>query len=213
MAWWTTRADGDLRAVGPGQTVPAALPTHARLRRLRQVHGAEVVVVGDGVADTEMALPGDALVSKGSGDVLAVLTADCAAVALASPDGVQAAVHVGWRGLLAGVVEQAVSTMTALGADDVEAGLGPCIGPCCYEFAGPALDDIARRYGPAVRGRTRTGAPALDLGVAVRAALSGTGARLVVDDARCTGCSADAWSFRVRGDEARQALFVWRPAA
>lgn len=169
--------------------------------------------MGDAAPDGEPPLAGDALVSKGSGDVLAVLTADCAALALGSHTGVQAAVHVGWRGLVAGVVEQALEAMTALGADDVEAGLGPCIGPCCYEFGGAALDDIARRYGEGVRGRTRTGAPALDLGAAVRLALSGAGGRLVVDDARCTGCSADAWSHRVRGDDARQALFVWRPAA
>jgi copper oxidase (laccase) domain-containing protein len=213
VAWWTTRSDGDLRAVGLGGTPPAGLPPEARLRRLHQVHGAEVIVVGGPVPERELAPTGDALVSRGSGDVLAVLTADCAAVALASTAGVQAAVHVGWRGLLAGVVEEALSAMAALGADDVEAGLGPCIGPCCYEFTGGPLEEIAERYGDEVRGRTRTGTPALDLAAAVRQALTGAGARLVVDDARCTGCSADAWSHRVRGDDARQALFVWRPAA
>lgn len=212
MAWWTTRADGDLRAIGQAMTTVAPLPPDARVRRLRQVHGAGVVVVGDG-AEASPFPTGDALVSAGSRDVLTVLTADCAAVALASPTGVQAAVHVGWRGLLAGVVEQAVSALGALGADGVDAGLGPCIGPCCYEFSGPALDDIAERYGEAVRGRTSTGLSALDLAAAVRRALTGAGARLVVDDARCTGCSADAWSYRVRRDDARQALFVWRPAA
>jgi len=213
VAWWTTRSDGDLGAVGLGGMAPAALPPKVRLRRLRQVHGAEVVVVEVPGSEGEPPPAGDALVSRGSGDVLAVFTADCAAVALASTAGVQAAVHVGWRGLLAGVVEQAVSAMAALGADDVEAGLGPCIGPCCYEFIGGPLDQIAQRYGDEVRGRTRTGTPALDLPAAVRQALMGAGARLVADDARCTGCSADAWSHRVRGDDARQALFVWRPAA
>jgi copper oxidase (laccase) domain-containing protein len=175
------------------------------------VHGAEVVVVGAGAGDD--AVPtGDGLVSRGSGDVLAVLVADCAAVALASADGVQAAVHVGWRGLLSGVVERALSAMAALGAGPVEAGLGPCIGPCCYEFTGPALDELVRRYGEAVRTRTAAGAPALDLPAGVRLALAGAGARLVVEDARCTGCTVDAWSHRVRADSARQGLFVWRPA-
>ncbi len=212
MAWWTTRSDGDLRAVGLGGTPPPALPPRARLQRLRQVHGAAVVVVDAGVPEEDPAPDGDALVGRGSGDVLAVFTADCASVALGSTAGVQAAVHVGWRGLLAGVVEAAISAMAAMGADDVEAGLGPCIGPCCYEFTGGPLDQMAERYGEEVRGRTRTGTPALDLAAGVRLALSGAGARLVVDDARCTGCSADAWSHRVRGDDARQALFVWRPA-
>lgn len=155
---------------------------------------------------------GDALVGRGDDHVLAVLVADCAALALGAQDGAHAAVHAGWRGLCSGVVEKAVSAVGALaGGGEVVAGLGPCIGPCCYEFAGPALDELVGRYGEAVRGTTAWGSPALNVPEAVRRALAGTGARLVVDEAWCTGCApGDAWSFRRRQDRARQGMLVWR---
>ena len=155
---------------------------------------------------------GDALVSIGDRSCLGVLTADCAAVALGSPEGIFAAVHAGWRGLIAGVVEAAVAAVRALGAEEVLAGLGPCIHPCCYRFAAPELDTLAQRYGADVRALTTTGEPALDLPRAVGAALARAGAQLVVDLDRCTACDDDGFSYRARKEQERQALFVWMEA-
>ena len=66
------------------------------------------------------------------------MTADCVPVALARVDGEPAVAlaHVGWRGLLAGIVAGAVA---ALGDHRVVAAIGPGIGPCCYEVG----DDVA----------------------------------------------------------------------
>ncbi len=218
LAWWTGRAQGDLRHLGTGTTVPPQLPPGLSLRRLRQVHGAHVVLAddlpprrrgaGSGAGEPP---PGDALVGGGHELVLAVLVADCAAVALASPEGVHGAVHVGWRGLLAGIVEKAAAAARNLGARELVAGLGPCIGPCCYEFGGAPLEELIGRYGASVRSVTTTGAEALDLPAAVRVALQKVGVPLVHDNSLCTGCRADAWSHRVRADKERQALLVWRP--
>ncbi|HXW31865.1 MAG TPA: polyphenol oxidase family protein [Acidimicrobiales bacterium] len=215
LALWTTRSDGDLRDLGRGTPLPAAVPPGLVLERLSQMHGAEVVVVGAGGAGgagstDSPAAEGDALVATGAERVLAVFTADCAAVALGSADGTYGAVHAGWRGLEAGVVEKAVERVRSLSDAEVVAGLGPCIGPCCYAFGGPALDILAGRYGEGVRSTTGRGERALDLPEAVRRALAAAGVPLVVDEARCTACSGDAWSYRARRDEARQALLVWR---
>ena len=150
------------------------------------------------------------MVAVGPGSCVVVLTADCAPVALGSPEGVHGAVHVGWRGLVAGVIAGAVDAMRALGATDVVAGLGPTIHPCCYAFGGDDLAAVAAVAGGGVRSVTSGGEPALDLPAAVRARLDEAGARLVVDVDRCTACGGDAFSHRARGDEARQALFVWR---
>lgn len=207
LAWWTTRAQGDQRS-GGSPALRNALPVGTRVVALRQLHGAGVVVEP---ADNELEeLVGDALVSARPGRALLVRTADCAAVALGSPEGVFGAVHAGWRGLLGGVVERAVDAMRARGASEVVAGLGPCIGPCCYAFVDGALDALARRYGEVVHGRTRAGEDALDLPATVRGALASAGATVVHDTAVCTGCAADTWSHRVRGDIERQALGVWR---
>ena len=90
---------------------------------------------------------------------LAILTADCASVALGSAEGVFGAVHAGWRGLLAGVVEATVAAMRARGAGDVVGALGPCIHPECYEFSDADLDAVAAAYG---RRRARAGRRKVD---------------------------------------------------
>jgi copper oxidase (laccase) domain-containing protein len=220
-ALWTGSAEGDLRLLGPGPA-PAPVPSDLLVRRVRQVHGADVVVVGAGVAvgarawvaEPDGAPPeGDALVSSHDGFALTVLTADCASVALASPEGVYGAVHVGWRGLGAGVLARALESMASLGASAVVAGLGPCIGPCCYEFSQDDLDALASSCGPSVRATTTWGSPALDLPTAVRDELSLSGASLVVSSPACTMCTPGYFSHRGRRDVARQALLVWRDRA
>lgn len=153
----------------------------------------------------------DALVATDAEAALAVFSADCATVALASPEGLMGAVHAGWKGVLAGVVDRAVEAIWALGATAVFAGLGPCIRAECYEFGPTDLDRVAAAVGPEVRAVTRWGTPALDLPAAVGSALAASGAELVVSDGTCTGCSPDHYSYRASGAVERQALVVWRP--
>ena len=157
--------------------LPPPVPSGLAVHRLRQVHGAAVLVVdGPGPAGHGALAPGGRRRAArgrrrggawGPGPCLAVLTADCAPVALGSPEGVHAAVHVGWRGLVAGVVEAAVDAMRALGASAVVAGLGPTIHPCCYAFGPADLDVVAAVAGAGVRAVTADGRPALDLPAAV----------------------------------------------
>jgi YfiH family protein len=176
---------------------------------LQQVHGARVIVVErPGGATGEAA---DAAVTTSSGAALAVLTADCAPVALASPQGVLGVAHAGWRGLRAGVVEATVTTMRRLGATRIEAVLGPCIHPCCYPFGGDELNGMEARLGPQIRAVDRAGAPALDLPAGIRSALHSSGVTVVGDAGVCTGCSDQHWSWRQSQTERRQATVVWRP--
>ncbi len=151
---------------------------------------------------------GDALVTAAPGVALAVFTADCAPVALVSPEGVVGIVHAGWRGLEAGVVDNAVETMRRMGATRIDAALGPCIRPGCYEFGEAELERLAARLGPSVRARTSTGRPALDLPAAVSAALERAGAALVSDRGDCTACSDEWFSHRARREEQRQATVI-----
>ena len=178
------------------------------------MHGARVVAVrtpGEGRGEEA-----DALVSTHPEAVLAVLSADCAPVALASPEGVVGAAHAGWAGLTGGVLEATVEAMGALGASRVQAALGPCVHPECYPFGLPDLDRVAARLGDSVRGVAATGGPALDLPAAVGAALRRAGAELVHDEGTCTACALDAqgrpryFSHRARDEPQRQAMLVWR---
>jgi YfiH family protein len=176
---------------------------------LEQVHGARVVVVErPGAASGAEA---DAAVTVAGGAALAVLTADCAPVAFASPEAILGVAHAGWKGLRAGVVEATVTTMRRLGATRIEAVLGPCIHPCCYSFGSEDLDRLAARLGEQVRAVDRQGSPALDLPGGVKAALHSSGVVLVGEADTCTSCSDNHWSWRRSAVPFRQATVVWRP--
>jgi hypothetical protein len=213
-ARFSTRADGDLRVTGPAEELAsrrAAIVDRPWLA-LRQVHGSKVAVVdgsGGGGAGGDL-IEADALVTSEPGLVIAVNVADCAPIAIVSPQGVVGAVHAGWKGAAAGIIEETVATMRSLGATTLSAWLGPCIYPECYEFATDELDRLVDRFGPAVRARTRSGGEAFDLPMAVAAALGGAGVGLAGSADVCTACDRERfYSFRARRDEGRHALAVW----
>jgi polyphenol oxidase len=113
----------------------------AALVSAHQVHSADVVTVGASGALREG--PADALVTATPGLALSVLTADCMPVLLADHEaGVVGAVHAGWRGALAGVLEATLDAMESLGAAraDVTAVIGPCISQRAYEVGPEFLD-------------------------------------------------------------------------
>jgi YfiH family protein len=175
---------------------------------LQQVHGGRVVTVDrPGAAAGE---PADAAVTLCSGAALAVLTADCAPIALASPEGVLGVAHAGWKGLRAGVVEATVQSMRRMGATRVEAVVGPCIHPCCYTFGEDELVEMESRLGRHLRASDREGRPALDLPAGVTGALHAAGATLVGEAGVCTGCSEGLWSWRTGQSPRRQATVAWR---
>ena len=109
-----------------------------RLITAHQVHSADVAVLDAPPSEQPRV---DALVTATPGLALAVLTADCQPVLLADPAaGVVGAVHAGWRGALAGVLEAAVAAMEGLGAqpERITAVIGPTISQAAYEV-GPEL--------------------------------------------------------------------------
>ena len=231
-AAWSDASRGDLRPTGDGPGDGRALAEFAadlghvtgdcieRVAWQSQVHGSEVRSVSwNAASGSPTGAPtlwylgvGDAAVSPTPGVALCVLTADCGPLALSSPEGIFGAVHAGWRGLIDGVVEQAVERMRELGATDVTAALGPCIHAPCYEFSVAEIDKVAAAYGPAVRGTTTDGSPALDLAAGVRAAATVAGARMVGGVDVCTACGGGLFSHRARADTGRQALLVWSSA-
>lgn len=103
---------------------------------LEQVHGTDVVL-----AKTYESPPvADASVSDTANSVCVVRTADCLPVLLCAADGsVVAAAHAGWRGLAAGVIENAARKMdVAMG--DILAWLGPAISQASFEVGAEVKD-------------------------------------------------------------------------
>lgn len=113
--------------------VEAVLPG-AQLATVYQVHSPDCVVAA-AWADCDRPRA-DALVIDRPGLVLGIVTADCAPVLLADREaGVVGALHAGWKGALAGVTDQTIAAMEALGArrHAIVAAIGPCIAQGSYE--------------------------------------------------------------------------------
>jgi YfiH family protein len=118
-----------------------------RLARMRQVHGASVVVsrATDVRPDSNLP-PGDIVMTDDPTIAIAIQTADCVPILMADlRTGAVAAAHAGWRGLVAGVPGVAVVAMsrhfTTRPADLVVA-LGPSISADCYEVG----EDVRRAF-------------------------------------------------------------------
>jgi YfiH family protein len=183
----------------------------AGLLRPRQVHGIRVVEAR--ACRGEPAPEADAVVSSEPGVPVAVVTADCVPVLLAVPDGrAVAAIHAGWRGLADGVLAEGVAALVrAAGAppERILAGIGPHIGPCCYEVDDPVLEALARGHVEALETAVvpvRPGHALLDLGRLAVAALAAAGlepGRIGRAAGACTRCDADRFfSYRRDGPHA-----------
>ena len=93
---------------------------------------------------------GDALVTSQPGVLPSVCTADCLPVLLADVNlRVVAAVHAGWRGALARVIEKTVGEMRRIfgsAPENLVAALGPAIGRCCYEVGDEVVDAFRAQF-------------------------------------------------------------------
>lgn len=100
---------------------------------LTQVHGSAVVPIPSSESLKSYYPEADASISFNPGEVCVVLTADCLPILLCDEKGTRvAAIHAGWRGLAAGVIEAAVERLACL-PSSIMAWLGPAIGPDAFE--------------------------------------------------------------------------------
>lgn len=181
---------------------------------VRLVLGVEQVHSGTVVEASLASRAADALVGSAPGEAARVVTADCVPILLASADGSRyAAVHAGWKGTLARIVQSAVR---AAGAEPstLTAYIGPAVGACCYavdrdrhglfesEFPG-WLAPAGQR--PSLNLQTLNARQLLEAGLPSSA---------VYTEARCTACEVGlCCSYRRDGDRAgRMAALIGRMA-
>jgi YfiH family protein len=182
-----------------------------RFQMMRQVHGAEVVVVDpDDVTPPRC----DALVTATPGVALCVRVGDCVPVVLADVEhGVVAVAHAGRDGVAGGVVPETVRRMHALGATRITGWVGPHVCGGCYEVPDAMRAEVAA-VAPTAYAVTTWGTPSLDLGAAVRTQLHEAGVECR-DLSRCTRESPDLYSHRRDGASAGRfgGLVVLREAS
>ena len=128
-----------------------------------------------------------------------LLTADCLPVALGRDSGsarppALADLHVGWRGLLAGIVDRGAE---ALGGGPLTAAVGPGIGPCCYEVGEDVAEPFRAAFGEEIVADGR-----LDLWSATEEALRAAGCKQVERTDLCTYCHPELF-FSHRRDRGR----------
>lgn len=219
QAFSTTKTGGG--AIDFARGSPDVAGARALLRRfapgepvwLAQRHGTAIVS-----ADIEHASApeADGAISRLPDRVCAVLTADCLPVLLADRQGtVIAAVHAGWRGLAAGVLEAAVRSMQAE-PPELLAWLGPAIGPRAFEVGADVLAAFYNRDAGAARCfvALREGKWHGDLYALARRALAraGVGSAAIHGGERCTLSEPDTFHSYRRGGpdrDARMATLAW----
>lgn len=216
-ALFTTRASGNL-SLSAGEDHEHGLQMRDRLCdelgldwlcASPQVYGCHVRTVAQrthrGGRPVAQAADGHATALRGVG--VMVLAADCVPVVLGAT-GAVAAVHAGWRGLAAGVLEQGVAALSALAPSrEVHAVIGPCAGSCCYEVGAEVLQALRFPGPPAGASKAM-----LDLRAAARERLVAAGVAEVQDVDLCTICDRRLFSHRREGALAgRQAAVAWLP--
>ncbi|HNT30240.1 MAG TPA: peptidoglycan editing factor PgeF [bacterium] len=174
-----------------------------------QVHGSAVAVVsradcGTCIADT------DGLISRETGVILTVKTADCIPVFLHDAQKeVVGVLHAGWRSLAAGIVRNGIKAMQqAFGCliTDIQVYIGPHIRPCCFTVS----PDVAEQFVmyPAVLNKS-SNTITVDLAATAAAQVSASGMQSsqITVCSCCTACDADNFfSYRRDHDQAGRML-------
>lgn len=196
----------------------ASLVRHGGLpsapRMTRQVHGTRCLRVDATMTPEQLAtLEADALYTDVQGVVVGVRHADCLPLLLASRDGAEvAAVHAGWRGLAAGVIESAVREFRSV-PEQLVAWLGPAIGPDAFEVGDEVMSAFVRHDSAAASAfrRRAEGKWWCDLHTLARQRLAAVGRVDVHGGGECTYSDAARFhSFRRDRSPLRMASLIWR---
>lgn len=181
---------------------------------LEQVHGVAVARIDELPANATRPLA-DAAVARLPGRVCAVMTADCLPLLLCSRNGdVVAAVHAGWRGLNAGVIEAAVAAMDVPGKE-ILAWLGPAIGPRAFEVGDDVRDAFILNDASAAQAfrRSPRGRWLANLYQLARLRLDVLGIGAISGGEECTFEQEERYfSYRRDGISGRMASLIWREA-
>ncbi len=184
-----------------------------------QRHTANVTVVGDEAYGAHLNWDNplddcDGVVTDRPGVPLMTIHADCTPVLFYDPvRRVVGVAHSGWRGTVGKISLEMVRTMqTQYGShpQDIIAGIGPAIGPCCYQVAEPVLSAVAEAFGPDAAAELlpvqTDGSCHFDLWQAIHITLleAGLNPRHIESSATCTRCHpANFFSYRATPIEER----------
>ena len=174
-----------------------------RLATAAQVHGNAIMEHMSGWRGWLRGPQADGHLAPERGTACAVTIADCVPVFLAHPSGVVAALHSGWRGTAARIVEHAIAAFRARGLQtgDIRMHLGPAICGRCYEVSPDVILQLT--------GRTVERAQPVDLRSIIAGHASALGVRQITVSESCTRCNNDRFYSHRAGDPGRQVSVIF----
>ncbi|MBF0105337.1 MAG: peptidoglycan editing factor PgeF [Deltaproteobacteria bacterium] len=187
----------------------------SQIYSLKQIHSTRVVYMDRGM-DLVHLPEGDALVTDRKDIIIGVKTADCVPILLYDEvKEVIAAVHAGYRGLVNGVIQEALRIMTAslhCCLENIHAAIGPAISEHHYEVGDEVIEEFKTKYRDRFKWSQRHGGrPHLDLKGTAQMVLQECGLDLlhIMDLHLCTYEHADLFfSYRRQKSEGRQFNFI-----
>ena len=174
---------------------------------LEQIHSNRAVQA----VKTESLQQADASYTAEAKVVCAVMTADCLPLLVCATDGSEvAAIHAGWRGLLAGVIG---NTLTAMKNSDFLVWLGPAIGPDCFEVGAEVRDAFLAKSAAFITAfkQQSNGKWLADIYQLARIDLAMLGIGKVYGGGFCTVTEYQRfYSYRRDRETGRMATLIWR---
>jgi polyphenol oxidase len=175
------------------------------------IHGAEVAQVGRAEYGRHVG-PIDGLITDEPGCGLTMNFADCTPILLYDP--IHKAIglgHAGWQGAvkdLPGAMVRAMQEAYGSQPTDLLAGVGPCIGACCYEVDEPVIGAVYRAFDEPGGLLVQNGGPRphFDLPQANYQRLAAAGVRHIELSDLCTACRTDLF-FSHRAEKGRTGRF------
>jgi polyphenol oxidase len=183
----------------------------------RQVHSDKFIIIRE-KCDQGNPSEADALITQVRKVALAVMVADCLPILMADPvTRVIAAVHAGWRGILARIVEATISGMKnsfGVRESDLIVAIGPGIRSCCFEVGRDVFDLFEKTFRGTSLAKPHPDHPEkwlLDLRAALDIQLSSSGINKtsIYDLGACTCCNTkEFFSYRREGARAGRMMAV-----
>lgn len=180
----------------------AAASGAARLATATQVHGSAVIEHVPGWQGWLRAPRADGHIATERGTAVAVTIADCVPIFIAHPDGTVVALHSGWRGTAARIVERALARLQERGVKlaELRMHLGPAICGSCYEVSPEVVKQLT--------GRSVERPQPVDLRAIIAGHAKGQGVKKITTSSSCTRCHNDRFFSHRAGDPGRQVALI-----
>lgn len=124
---------------------------HARACTVWLVHSADTVIVDGPVRGRKWVALADGMITDRTGTPLVMRYADCTPIMLHDPvKGVIGLAHAGWRGTVTGIAASVVRAMVRAyrcRPADIQAAVGPSIGPQSYQVGEEVVEAVYDYFG------------------------------------------------------------------